>query len=264
MRILVTNDDGVHSEGLWVLVKELKNIGDVVAVAPDREQSAIGTAITHNQPLRVQKIRPVVSDIEAYGVQGTPGDCVILATEKLVKGEFDVVVSGINHGSNLGTDAFISGTVGGALQGYLRGLPSMAISLPGTDTTRMINTAKVACNLVNRMYSSRVAGPILLNLNLPDRRPDEIKGVKITRLAIESHENGVNEGHDGRRSYYWLARKRKPDRIHPEETDIWAIDNGYISLTPLHIYGNGTSKEADAFCTVSLCIEIEKELASKN
>jgi 5'-nucleotidase len=260
MRTLITNDDGIHSEGLWLLAKELKTIGDVVAVAPDREQSAIGTAITHNQPLRVQKISPMIPGIETYGVQGTPGDCVILAVEKLVKGEVDVVVSGINHGSNLGTDVFISGTVGAALQGYLRGLPSIAVSLPGTDTIRMTNTAKMACSLVNQIISGRLSGPILLNLNLPDRRPDEIKGVRITRLATESHDNGVNEGHDGRRAYYWLARKRKPDRIHSEETDIWAVDNGYVSLTPLHIYGNGTSKVADAFCTDGLCYEITQEL----
>jgi len=264
MRILVTNDDGIHSESLWALVKELKTVGDVVAVAPDREQSAIGTAITHNQPLRVQKIIPDVPDIEAYSVQGTPGDCVILAVEKLVKNGIDVVVSGINHGLNLGTDVLISGTVGGALQGYLRGLPSIAVSLSGTDKTNMNGAAKTTRCLVERIYSSRVSDPILLNLNLPDRHPDEIKGVRITRLAAESHDNGVNEGHDGRRAYYWLSRKRKPDRIHPEETDIWTVDNGYISLTPLHIYGNGTSKAADAFCTVSLCTEIEKVLVSKN
>ncbi len=260
MRILITNDDGIHSEGLWLLAKELKTIGNVVAVAPDREQSAIGTAITHNQPLRVQKISPIIPGIQTYGVQGTPGDCVILAVEKLVKGDIDIVVSGINHGSNLGTDVFISGTIGAALQGYLRGLPAIAVSLPGTDTTRMNNTARVVRSLVSRIYTRHLADPILLNLNLPDRQPDEIRGTKITRLATESHINSVNEGHDGRRSYYWLGRKRKPDCEHSEETDIWAVDNGYVSLTPLHIYGNGTSKVADDFCSDGLCIELIDEL----
>jgi 5'-nucleotidase len=260
MKILVTNDDGIQSEGLWLLVRELTTIGNVIVVAPDREQSAIGTAITHNQPLRVHTMHPVVPGIETYGVQGTPGDCVILAIEKLVRDRVDVVVSGINRGSNLGTDIFISGTVGAALQGYLRGLPSIAVSLQGTDSTNLVIAAKAACHLVTTI-GSQLPHPIFLNLNLPDLHPEKIKGMRITRLATESHINSVNIGHDGRRPYYWLARARKPDRSHSDETDIWAVDNGYISLTPLHIYGNGASKVADNFCTDNLCRQITRELA---
>lgn len=260
MKILLTNDDGIQSDGLRLLAEELKSIGDVVVAAPDREQSAIGTAITHNQPLRVHKINPIVLGVETHSIQGTPGDCVILAVEKLYENDIDVVVSGINHGSNLGTDVFISGTVGGALQGYLRGLPSLAVSLPGTDIVGLTNAARAARLLVDRIRTHRFSSAILLNLNLPERRPVEIKGMKITTLAEESHENGVNEGHDGRRAYFWLARKRKPGRMHSEATDIWAADNGYISLTPLHVYGNGTSKIADAFCSDRLCSELVKDL----
>jgi 5'-nucleotidase len=260
MKVLVTNDDGIHSEGLWALARELKNIGDVVVIAPDREQSAIGTAITHNQPVRVQKISPVIPGIETCSVQGTPGDCVILAVEKLYKNDIDAVVSGINNGLNLGTDVFISGTVGAALQGFLRGLPSLAVSLSGTDKAKLDSAAKTACCLLDRIRSSRLSGPALLNLNLPDLHPGEIKGAKITSLATESHDNGINEGHDGRRAYFWLTRKRKISRTQPEDTDIWAVDNGYISLTPLHVYGNGASKAADGFCSDILCHELVREL----
>ena len=117
MKILVTNDDGIFAPGLWTLVKELRNIAQVVVVAPDRQQSAIGTAVTLHQPLRIQKIRPAVPEVETYSVEGTPADSVILALGKLAKNKVDTVISGINQGPNLGNDVLISGTVGAALQG---------------------------------------------------------------------------------------------------------------------------------------------------
>ena len=119
MKILVTNDDGIFARGLWVLAKELSSIAQVIVVAPDREQSAIGTAVTLHQPLRAQKVRPILPEIETYSVEGTPADSVILALGKLVKGKVDLVISGINQGQNLGQDVLISGTVSAALQGYL-------------------------------------------------------------------------------------------------------------------------------------------------
>lgn len=125
MKILVTNDDGISSEGLWTLVKELKNIAQVIVTAPDREQSAIGTAVTLHQPLRVKRVRPMVPEVETYSIEGTPADSVILALSKLIKDRVDLVVSGINQGLNLGNDVPISGTVGSALQGYLHGFPEI-------------------------------------------------------------------------------------------------------------------------------------------
>ena len=128
MKILVTNDDGIFADGLWTLVRELKSIAEVVVVAPDREQSAIGTAVTLRQPLRIQKIKSMVPEVETYSIDGTPSDSVILALEKLIKNRVDVVVSGINPSPNLGEDVHISGTVGAALQAYLHGFPALAIS----------------------------------------------------------------------------------------------------------------------------------------
>lgn len=130
MRVLVTNDDGIAAPGLWTLVGELQKVADVVVAAPDGEKSAIGTAVSLRKPIKVQAVIPQVPGIVAYSVAGTPGDSVIVALDKLVSGRVDVVFSGINQGSNLGDDVFISGTVGGALQGYLHGSHAMAVSVP--------------------------------------------------------------------------------------------------------------------------------------
>jgi len=233
MKILVTNDDGILSEGLWILVRELKNIAEVTVVAPDREQSAIGTAVTLRQPLRIQKIKPMVPEVEAYSIDGTPSDSVILALGKLVKGKVDMVVSGINQGSNLGEDVHISGTVSAALQGYLRGFPALAISAPYGSEQSLETAAKVAAILVKKMTTASLPTKILLNVNLPDLPLTEIAGAKITRLARESHINTVEEGNRGRQKHYWLVRERV-NQATDDSTDIWAIEQGNISITPLY------------------------------
>jgi 5'-nucleotidase len=261
MKILVTNDDGMFSEGLWVLARELKKLGDVFVVCPDREQSAIGTAITLIQPLRVQKLRSMVPGVTAYAVQGTPGDSVILALDKLVSGRVDVVVSGINEGLNVGTDVLISGTVGAALQGYLRGYSSIALSMPGKDKANLELVARLGRLIVERIQSTVLPFPIFLNVNIPDRGLNNLAGMRITRPATESHVDTAQEGHDGKRGYYWLVRKRRPERKHAEGTDMAAIDQGFVSLTPLHIYDdNGMALASERFCTESLCTGLSKEL----
>jgi 5'-nucleotidase len=261
MKILVTNDDGILAEGLWVLAKELKSIGHVVVVAPDREQSAIGTAVTLSQPLRVQKVRPLVPDIEAYSVEGTPGDSVILALEKLAKGQIGLVVSGINQGLNLGNDVLISGTISGALQGYLRGFPAIAISIAGVDNPYLDGAARVAALLARKIASNALPANIFLNINLPDTPLTKIKGIRFTRLASESHIDTVEEGHDGKRQYYWLVRQRILDKIHQDMTDIGTIEQGYISITPLHIYQDSrTTSTADSFFTAGLGTDLFQEL----
>jgi len=233
MKILVTNDDGIFAQGLWILVKELKSIAQVVVAAPDREQSAIGTAVTLRQPLRAQKMRPVVPGVETYSVEGTPADSVILALDKLAKGKIDLVVSGINHGSNLGDDVLISGTVGAALQGYLHGLPAVAISVAFGDNLYLDNAARLAALLVKKIDTNALPTNTFLNVNLPNLPLTEIKGAKVTRLASESHTDTVEESHDGRRTYYWLIRQGI-NKDTDKKTDIWAIEQGNISITPLH------------------------------
>ena len=256
MKILVTNDDGIFAQGLWILVKELKNIAQVVVVAPDREQSATGTAVTLRQPLRAQRISPLVPEVEAYSVEGTPADSVILALGKLVKGKIDLVISGINQGPNLGDDVLISGTVGAALHGYLRGFPALAISVALVDSLYLDNAAKLAALLAKKIDSSLLPTNILLNVNLPNLPLAKIKEIKITHLASGSHTDTVEEGHDGIRKYYWLVRQGiNQDR--DEKTDIWAIEQGNISITPLH---TNLSTKSLPLITDSFCSDLFQEL----
>jgi len=238
MRVLVTNDDGVFADEMWALVRELKNIAEVVVVAPDREQSAIGTAVTLTQPLRVRAARSLVPSVETYAVEGTPSDSVILALEKLVKDRVDLVISGINQGLNLGNDVLISGTVSAALQGYLRGFSAMAVSTTLDNNHYQDDIAKLVASVAGKICSSQLSSNIFLNINLPNLPLAQVKGIKVTRLASETHIDTVEEGHDGKRKYYWLVRQ-KIDRSHDERTDIGTVEQGGISITPLHIYLNG-------------------------
>ena len=255
MKILVTNDDGISAQGLWTLVKELKTIAQVVVVAPDREQSAIGTAVTLRQPLRIQRGTPVVPGVETYSVEGTPADSVILALSKLVK-NIDLVISGINHGLNLGDDVLISGTVGAALQGYLRGLPTLAFSLAETDSSYVNTAAKLATLLAKKIHSNGLPTNVFLNVNLPSLPLAKIKGLKITRLGSKSHIDTVEEGHDGKREYYWLVRQ-KLSKNTDRKTDIWAIENGNISITAL--YTSLFNRPSPSILN-SLCSDLLQEL----
>jgi len=256
MRILVTNDDGVFAERLWILVNELSKIAQVVVVAPDRERSAIGTAVTLYKPLRVQQVKPLVTGIETYSVEGTPADSVILALEKLVKDKIDLVVSGINHGLNLGNDVLISGTVGAALQGHLRGFPALAVSVSAGENRYIDNAAKVAALLAKKMGSYAPPANVFLNVNIPHLPPTQIKGVKITRLANESHIDTVEEGHDGEQAYYWLERHKLGQDTN-SKSDVWALEHSYISITPLYINLPGKNS---ASITNRLCADLFQEL----
>jgi len=256
MNILVTNDDGISAPGLWTLVKGLKNIARLVVVAPDREQSATGTAVTLRQPLRVQKVTPVVTGVEAYSVEGTPCDSVILALGKLIKSSADLVISGINQGPNLGDDILISGTVGAALQGYLRGLPSLAISVANTEKACLDNAAKLATLIAKKIDTNGLPKDIFLNINLPNLPLAKIKGIKITQPAHKSHIDTVEEGHDGRQKYYWLVRQKLGTNTD-ENTDIQALEQGNISITALHTAFFGKPLYG---ITEELCTELFQEL----
>ena len=228
MKILVTNDDGIQSEGLWTLVRELQKIAQVTVVAPDGERSAIGTAVTLFQPLHVEEAKSPVAAVNAYAIDGSPSDCVILALGNLIEDRVDMVVSGINPNLNLGEDVHISGTVGAALQGYFRGLPALAISAPPESQHWPEPAARVAAMLVDRMAGHSPA-KIFLNVNVPDRPLPESAGVKITRLARSSHINTVEEENDGQRKQYRLVRARLTNT--GDNTDIQAIEQGNISIT---------------------------------
>lgn len=249
MKILVTNDDGISAPGIWALAKELRNIAEVVVVAPDREQSAVGTQLTLRQPLRVQKTVPLITGVSSYSVQGTPGDSVILALEKLAKGDVAMVFSGINQGPNLGDDTLISGTVAGALQGYLRDLPSFSFSLAAVDEKYLETAGRLAALLAKRVKAGQLGGELLLNVNVPALPLENIKGIRTAKLAHKMHIDTVREGHDGHNGYYWLVRS-KLSRETSHETDIWALEDGYISISALHEawFGKPSPKIDEEFC----------------
>ena len=236
MKILVTNDDGIAAEGLWALAAALREIGQVIVVAPSREQSACGTAVTLLKPLEVEMVTSRIPGIDAYAVDGTPSDSVILGLGKLATDRIDLIVSGINNGPNLGDDVFISGTVGAALQGYIHGLPAIAVSIDTRDGSYLEVAARTAA-LVAKRTADSVPGNILLNLNVPSLPPDKIGEVKVTSLANHSHGNSVaiKEAEDGNKPVVWLIRQRLNSKTNGN-TDINAIEKGNISITPLHTH----------------------------
>ena len=232
MRILVTNDDGIYADGIWALVAELRNVGTVTVVAPDREQSGVGTSVTLHQPLRLSKIKPRLKGVNAYSVEGTPADSVILALRSAMKGGVDLIVSGINEGPNLGDDVFISGTVGAALQGYFYGIPAIAISVADFESPNFDVAARVARLLAGRINHGGLSQKLLLNVNLPNLPREEIEGVEITRLGEREYADKIDKGHDGRRKYFWIVHGESEWHVNPG-SDIWALKHNKVSITPL-------------------------------
>jgi 5'-nucleotidase len=232
VKILVTNDDGIQAEGLWTLVRELKKIAQVTVAAPDGERSAIGTAVTLFQPLHASEFCAPDDGVKAYAIDGSPSDCVILALGKLITDNIDMVISGINRDLNLGEDVYISGTVGAAMQGYFRGLPALAVSAPKGSTTGFKVGAKAVAVLVQRMAANKL-GRIFLNINVPDLPMEEVRGVKITRLARSSHINTITEDNSSQHRQYRLVRERVAES-GSDGTDIQAIVQGNISITALY------------------------------
>ena len=237
MRILVTNDDGIHSPGLWDLAAALKDVGHVCVVAPDRDFSGVGTAMTLLSVLRVQQIDSPVPGVEALAVQGTPSDCVILATESLFDEPFDLLVSGINPGANMGLDVLSSGTVGGALQGMYRGMPSMAISAAYSIETQVrYEAASLAARaLAIEWRDTPPQGAPLLNVNLPDVDAGGIRGVEVTRLGPRAYLENVEKVQEGRRTHYWIKHNRPAIKEPEEGTDVWAVRNHRASVTSVDL-----------------------------
>lgn len=243
MRIIVTNDDGIRAAGLWALASELSKIAEVVVVAPDRDQSGTGTSVTLRQPLRMTSIEAPLEKVSAYSVEGTPADSVILAINSVLKGrKVNFVVSGVNEGPNLGDDVFISGTVGAALQGYLYGIPSMALSIAGFGALRFEIAARLARILVSAVTMGGFNHRLLLNINLPNSGLQELKGIEVTRLGERRYNDRIESGYDGKRDYHWIMRGKSEWHIVPG-TDIWALEQNMVSITPLPIGENATRRE---------------------
>jgi len=237
MRILVTNDDGLNAPGLWPLAAELRTLGTVTVVVPDREQSGMGTAVSLLSPVRMSSVASPLPGVDAYSVEGTPADSAILGIRVIAGDALDLVVSGINQGRNLGDDVFISGTVGAAMQGYFHGIPSVAVSVASIENVRFGPAAKLVKLVAGQVQQGVLHGRMLLNINFPNVAAEEIAGLSITRLGEQSFNFNIEEAADGRKGYYWIRRGRPKWKLIPG-SDRWAVDQKRISLTALLAYSD--------------------------
>lgn len=233
MHILVSNDDGVNAQGIWTLVDALKDLGQITVVAPDREQSGASSSLTLHNPLRVTKMHR--EDIPTYTVDGTPADAVIVGIGHILyKQKIDLVVSGINSGSNMGSDLLYSGTVAAALQGHHMQIPALSLSVTSVREPRFDIAASLANTLAPLMVKQRVFRQILLNVNVPSEPLEKLEGVEITRVAQTRFGFRTKKGDDGRREFVWITRNNRWARYQPKEgTDVWAVKNKRISITPI-------------------------------
>lgn len=228
--ILVTNDDGVYSPGIQILAKRLRELDAVVIVAPDRERSAAGHSMTLHRPLLIEEVRDAM-----YSVNGTPTDCINIAVKGLLKETPRLVVSGINKGPNLGDDVTYSGTVAGAMEGILLGIPSFAVSLAAREDFLFPEAAEVALRTADSIYKQGLPAGTLLNINVPNLPVSEIQGTRITRLGKRIYHQMTVERVDPRgKKYYWIGGG-EPDWEREEGTDLDAIDRKFVSITPLHL-----------------------------
>ncbi|MGI8555776.1 MAG: 5'/3'-nucleotidase SurE [Pyrinomonadaceae bacterium] len=229
MRILVTNDDGIHSEGIAALEKVLGEIGDVYVVAPESEMSGASHSLTLSRPLRIRRI-----DDRHWTVDGTPTDCVTLALNQILsaKERPDICASGINHGANLGDDATYSGTVAGAMEATILGIPGAAFSLAANRSHDFTESAKVAGVIISKIIEEGLPPGTLLNINVPKGVP---KGFRVTKQGFKNARPVISEHLDPRgKLYYWIGEER--NGFHADNvggTDFEAIDEGFVSVTPM-------------------------------
>jgi 5'-nucleotidase len=226
--ILVTNDDGIAAPGLQILARELSTVGEVIVIAPDREQSASSHALTLHRPLRVNRTGERI-----FSVDGTPTDCINLGILNLLSSRPQLVVSGINRGMNLGDDITYSGTVAAAFEGTLLGVPSFAVSQQVDDATDSFEpAARLAARLAAQILSSPLPPGTLLNVNVPNA---PVRGTRLTRQGRRTYHQGVVERTDpSGRQYYWLGGI-PPQWDEDPESDFAAIRDGFVSVTPLHL-----------------------------
>ncbi len=229
MKILLSNDDGVHAQGIHELKRALSEFAEVILVAPDRNRSGASNSLTLETPLRVIELEDNV-----YSVQGTPTDCVHFALNELLKeSKPDLVLSGINHGANLGDDVLYSGTVAAAMEGHFLGVQAMAISLAGN--VHFETAAYVAKCLVEQHLSHPIPAHRLINVNVPDVEIKELTSFTITRLGARHHAEDMIKQNDPRgHEIYWLGPPGK-EQDAGEGTDFYAISNGLVSITPLKV-----------------------------
>lgn len=235
MNILITNDDGYDSPGIYALARQFMNEGEVVISAPDRQRSASSHSITMHNAISAAYQDFFDLNLRAYAVSGTPVDCVKLAYEKFMNGKIDLILSGVNDGGNLGNDVIYSGTVSAAIEGAMLGIPSIAVSLVECGDDREYYTAaKYAYKIYKKYIKSHPKDSIVLNVNVPGIPYEDIKGITGTSLGNRKYSNEYKEKKDPEGNIlYWLSG----DIVKTENgktTDIFAIENNYVSITPMH------------------------------
>ena len=231
-KILITNDDGIFAPGIRALWEAMCEIGDPIVIAPDTEQSAVGHAITLTDPLRVVPVRRS-GGFEGLAVSGTPSDCTKIAIKSILDEKPDLLISGINSGSNVGNNIIYSGTISAATEGTMLGIPSIAISLDSYKSDDYRVSKKAAIDMANHVLHHGVPQGTLLNVNVPYCLPGEIKGVKITRQGTQYFKDEFEKRTDPRgRTYYWM-KGNIIDKDEELEFDGKAVRENYISITPI-------------------------------
>ena len=227
--ILLTNDDGFFADGIESLSRHLKDLGEIHIIAPDRERSATSLALTLHHPLRVKKIKARI-----FAVDGTPADCVYLATQKILPRKPSLLISGINRGPNLGQqDISYSGTVAGAIQGAFLQIPSLAVSLLSDEDHQyhFDFAAEIVSSMVEKLLEKKIPERLMLNINIP---PPPFRGIKIVKLGQKRYNPEIIEKQDPRkRSYYWIGTGN-PKALGDKSSDVMVIKQGYTTITPLH------------------------------
>lgn len=232
--ILVTNDDGIRAPSLLALKDACAEIGDVTVLAPSHNWSASGHVKTMHKPLRVDRVT-LADGTEALSTTGAPSDAVALALLGVVERDIDLVVSGVNRGANLGHDVTYSGTVTAAMEAAISNVPAVAVSLNTREQADFEPAARFAASLGGRTLERGLPKGILLNVNVPHLPADAIKGVRVTRMGLRIYRDELLKRVDPRgKPYYWIGGP-EPTGIEEEGTDIWAVANGYISVTPIHL-----------------------------
>lgn len=228
--ILVTNDDGVNSEGILQLFRAMRTLGQAVIVAPDREKSAVSHSITLHRPLKVERLEK-----DVYTLNGTPTDCVTIAVGKVLKRKPDMLVSGINRGGNLGDDLTYSGTVSAAMEGTILDIPSIAVSMVGGPKYVFSTAALYAKKIARTLLKKCMPRDTLLNVNVPNLPAEKIKGIHFTRQGKRIYSNSIHEVLDPRRErHYWIGGGLQSWE-ESSDTDFYAVDRGYVSVTPVHL-----------------------------
>lgn len=230
MRILLSNDDGYFSPGIYALATELAKVADITVVAPERDRSGASNSLTLDRPLQMRRAANGF-----YYVNGTPTDCVHLAVTGMLDVQPDMVISGINHGANMGDDTVYSGTVAAATEGYLLGVPALAVSLVGRSPTQFETAARLAREMVERVQRSALSEPTLLNMNVPDLPYSALLGTRVTRLGKRHRaEPAIRDTNPRGEQIFWIGPVGDAADAG-EGTDFHAVAHGYVSITPLQI-----------------------------